>query len=121
MEGENHKQCSYCKEVKPHSEYFNNLRTNDRKDNYCKVCRTKSTKGLLPKREKTIGKELHMEDFYPPAKKWEKLKTWNKYDVIRFDELLYNGGDITEAFHMKVYDKIEWEKNNLKKKKKWGS
>ena len=65
------------------------------------------------------AKILTMEDFYPKTKKWKKLDTWNKYDSSRVDELLYNGGDISEAFYNNVYEKQDYEKSK-KMKNKWG-
>ncbi len=120
MENVRYKQCSYCKEDHPTSNFYKNRATRDGFDAYCKPCRSLRDRGMLPKKDDKIdGRALRMEDFYPEAKQWKRLETCNKYDATRLDELLYNGGDISEAFYMKVHDRLEYEKSK-KKKRRWG-
>lgn len=119
MDEKDYKQCSYCKETFPKVEFYKNKNTKDGFDSYCKPCRNSSERTSRNMRGPKHYRNLRMEDFYPPEKKWKKLETWNKFDINRFDELLYNGGDITEVFFMKIEDKNEWEKSK-KKKRRWG-
>lgn len=119
MDERNYKQCSYCKDVFPKVEFYKNKNTKDGFDSYCKPCRNSKERASRNSNGVKNGRDLKLIDFFPPEKKWKKLETWNKFDIHRFDELLYNGGDITEVFFMKVEDKQEWEKSR-KKKRKWG-
>jgi len=114
-----YKQCSYCKEEFPKTEFYKNKNTKDGFDSYCKPCRNSSQRTSEHRLGKHHGRNLRMNDFYHPEKKWKKLETWNKFDIHRFDELLYNGGDVTEVFFNRVEDRIEWEKSK-KKKRRWG-
>lgn len=119
MEEKKVKQCSYCKEEYPISNFYNNKATKDGFDSYCKECRNNKKRKPFDKHNMINGRALRMEDFYPPEKQWKRLETCNKYDATRLDELLYNGGDISEAFYMRVHDKLEYEKSK-KKKRRWG-
>lgn len=120
MDVEKYKQCSFCKDVFPKEEFYKNRATKDGYDSYCKSCRTNKKRGSVDKGLEVNGRLLRLDDFYYPEKKWKKLETWNKFDPYRLDELLYNGGDITEVFFDGVVEKKEWEKNK-KKKRKWGN
>lgn len=114
-----YKQCSNCKDEFHIIEFYKNKATKDGFDTYCKVCRNKKKQGMFTKDNQINGHSLRMDDFYFPEKKWKRLETWNKFDTTRFDELLYNGGDITKVFFGGVVEKKEWEKSR-KKKRKWG-
>lgn len=114
-----YKQCAMCKDEFPVAEFYKNKATRDGFDSYCKPCRNQRKRGIFTKDNQINGSALRMEDFYMPEKKWKRLETWNKFDASRLDELLYNGGDITEVFFSDVYKKKEWEQSR-KKKRKWG-
>ena len=117
------RQCSRCKIVFSPELFYKSKTRKDGYDTYCKKCRLAVSSGnFLWEKDNIIpaAKILTMEDFYPKAKKWKKLDTWNKYDVSRVDELLYNGGDISEAFYNNVYEKQDYEKSK-KMKNKWGT
>jgi hypothetical protein len=119
VDAEKDKQCSFCKDVFPKTQFYKNKATKDGIDAYCKPCRNNKKRKRLDKNNMINGRSLTMDDFYHPEKKWKKLETWNKFDSTRFDELLYNGGDITKVFFMGVGERNEWEKSR-KKKRKWG-
>ena len=109
-------------EVKLIEFFYKSKTRKDKVDTYCKRCRLAIHSGnYLVQKNNLIpaAKILTMEDFYPKAEKWKKLETWNKYDASRVDELLYNGGDISEAFYNNVYEKQDYEKSK-KMKNKWG-
>jgi hypothetical protein len=112
---ENEKQCSYCKEVKPKNTFYKNKGTKDGLDNYCRVCRLNRYREKQEPYKGVAGKYLKLHDFYPENKKWKRLETWNKYDATRLDELLYNGGDISQVFFMDTNEKAEWEKSKKRK------
>ena len=119
MDERNYKQCAWCKDVFPKAEFYKNKATKDGIDSYCKECRNNKKRAPLTKDSLPNGRALKMEDFYHPEKKWKKLETWNKFDISRLNEVLYNGGDISEVFHMKVHERLDYEKSK-KKKRKWG-
>ena len=119
MDARGYKQCANCKDEFPVAEFYKNKATKDGFDSYCKVCRNNKKRNPFTKDNQINGRALRMEDFYMPEKKWKKLETWNKFDATRFDELLYNGGDVTEVFFDGVAEKKEWEQSR-KKKRKWG-
>jgi hypothetical protein len=111
------KQCSCCKQVKLKSLFYKNKGTRDGFDNYCKECRLGKYVKAEPSRS-YLGKSLKLEDFHPEDRKWKRVDTWNKYDADRLDELLHNGGNITEVFFMDTKKKAEWDKNK-KLKRSW--
>jgi hypothetical protein len=114
-----YKQCYSCKQDHPTNQFYKNSNKKDGLDPYCKPCRNHRKLNPITKDELPNGRALRMDDFYLPEKKWKKLETWNKFDATRFDELLYNGGDITEVFFVGVHERNEWEKSR-KKKRRWG-
>jgi hypothetical protein len=116
------KGCSRCKIIFSPELFYKSKVRRDGYDTYCKKCRLAVSSGnFLWTKDDIIpaAKILTMDDFYPKAKKWKKLDTWNKYDSARVDELLYNGGDVSEAFYNNVYEKQDYEKSK-KIKNKWG-
>jgi hypothetical protein len=116
------KGCSRCKIIFSPELFYKSKVRRDGYDTYCKKCRLAVSSGnFLWTKDDIIpaAKILTMDDFYPKAKKWKKLDTWNKYDSARVDELIYNGGDISEAFYNNVYEKQDYEKSK-KIKNKWG-
>jgi len=119
VDASKYKQCAYCKDVFPKEKFYRNRATKDGFDSYCKPCRNNKKREKLTRDNEINGKALRMEDFYHPEKKWKRLETWNKFDIHRFDELLYNGGDVTEVFFNDVYEKKEYDKSR-KKKRRWG-
>ena len=117
------RQCSRCKIVFLPELFYKSKTRKDGYDSYCKKCRLAVSSGNFLWEKNDIiptGKILTMEDFYPKAKKWKRLETWNKYDSSRVDDLLYNGGDISEAFYNNVYEKQDYEKSKKMKNHQWG-
>ena len=116
------KGCARCKIIFSPELFYKSKVRKDGYDTYCKKCRLAVSSGNFLWTKNDIipaAKILTMDDFYPKAKKWKKLDTWNKYDSSRVDELIYNGGDVSEAFYNNVYEKQDYEKSK-KIKNKWG-